>query len=443
MRRINGLEEALETLGRSVPDSSAALPQSVRQRVREVFGQDLDADGVAAKILEDVRANGDEAVYRLSEGIDGIPLSAIEVPREDIASAPRALDREAREAIELAVERVHAFQTAARPSSWHNRDRRYGELVRPLDRVGAYVPGGTAPLASTVIMTAVPARVAGVREVSLVTPAPGEALPHPAVLAAAAIAGVDRVFKIGGAQAVAALAFGTETVPRVDLVCGPGNVFVTAAKRQLFGRVGIDGLYGPTETLVIADASSDPEYCAADMLAQAEHDVMARPILVSSSVEVADAVEEQLREQMAGLERHSIAREALEHNGAIAVVDSVEQAIEVANAVAPEHLCFAIEDAGRYQEMVRNAGGLFLGDYSAEVMADYVAGPSHVMPTGGTARFASALNVRHFLKFIPVVDLDRGRFLELAAEAASLARLERLAGHAAAADRRRRKLLGE
>ena len=424
MKRVEGLRAALELLGGPQPD-------------------DAEADEVAARILDDVRRDGDRAVKRISGELDGEALAFLEVPKSEIDAALVAIPFETREALETAAERVSAFQSAALPESWHDNERHFGELITPVKRVGAYVPGGTAPLASTVIMTVVPARVAGVDEIYLTTPAPGDSLPHPAVLAAAAIAGAHRVFKIGGAQAIGAFAFGTETVPAVDLIVGPGNIWVTAAKRQLFGRVGIDGLYGPTETLVVADESSDPEFCASDLLAQAEHDTRARPILVSTTIKVADEIEAALERQLAVLPRKAIAGEAIESNGVSVIVASVEEAIEVANAVAPEHLCLAIADPAPYIPLVRNAGGLFAGEYSAEVMGDYVAGPSHVMPTGGTARFASALNVRHFLRFMPVVDLDREGFLAIARQAAELARTEQLQGHANAAEIRLKRLLGE
>lgn len=424
MKRVTGLSAALELLGGPQPG-------------------DAEADGVAARILDDVRRNGDDAVKRISGELDGEPIGILEVPQSEIYAAVSAIPADVREALETAAERVRAFQSAARPQSWHDDERHYGELVTPVKRVGAYVPGGTAPLASTVIMTVVPARVAGVDEIFLATPAVGDSLPHPAVLAAASIAGADRVFKIGGAQAIGAFAYGTETVPAVDLIVGPGNVWVTAAKRQLFGHVGIDGLYGPTETLVVANETSDADFCASDLLAQAEHDVKARPILVSTSEEVADGVEDALKRQLSELPRKAIAGEAVAANGVSVIVDSVEEAIEVANAVAPEHLCLAISDPAPYVSLVRNAGGLFAGEYSAEVMGDYVAGPSHVMPTGGTARFASALNVRHFLRFTPVVDLDADGFMAIAKQASVLARAEGLHGHASAAELRMKRLIGE
>jgi histidinol dehydrogenase len=292
-------------------------------------------------------------------------------------------------------------------------------------------------------MSAIPARVAGVGEVVLCTPASGDSLPDQTILAAAALAGVDRVFKIGGAQAIAAMALGTETVPRVDLVCGPGNAFVVAAKKQLYGEVGIDGLFGPTETLIVADGSASAELCAADFLAQAEHDVMARPVLVTVDETFADMVEREIEAQLARLDRRSIASAAIEGNAAFVIVSDVEEAVDVANAMAPEHLCLAVREPRRYVPMVRAAGGIFLGEHSAEVLGDYVAGPSHVMPTGGTARFASALSVRSFLRFTPVVDLNEQDVIDLGQDAARMARAEQLTGHAAAAEIRLRRLVGE
>jgi histidinol dehydrogenase len=428
---------------RRVRASGVIVPEDMRSRSRGLFDEELTPVETAERIIREVRADGDRALVRISSALDGLPLKFIEVLPAEVRRALAALPAAARDALETAAARVRRFQEAAKPRNWADASGQSGEVITPLDRIGAYVPGGTAPLASTVIMTVIPAKVAGVREILLTTPAPGDALPHPAVLAAAAIAGADRVFKIGGAQAVAALAYGTETVPKVDLICGPGNVFVTAAKKLVFGDVGIDGLYGPTETLLIADSWADPEFCAADLLAQAEHDYMAMPIFVATSAAVADAVEAALERRLARLHRQAVARGAIEANGVTVVVRNVEQAIEVANAVAPEHLCLSVKNPARYAALVKFAGGLFLGESSAEVMADYIAGPSHVMPTGGTARFASALSVRHFLRTTPFLNLSEKEFLETAPKAAELARLEGLGGHAEAAEARLKRMLGE
>jgi histidinol dehydrogenase len=442
LRRLHGVAEAV-THFRRVRAEGGKTPQAVSARSRRIFGEDLSPPETVARVIAEVRRDGDKALRRITQALDGIPLKAIEVPKARAQEALAQLPAQARQALEEAAGRVRKFQMAALPKGWTDKSGEFGEVVTPVDRAGVYVPGGTAPLASTVIMTVVPARVAGVREVIVSTPAPGDALPHPAVLAACAVAGVNRIFKLGGAQAIAAMAYGTETVPKADIVCGPGSIFVTLAKKQVYGDVGIDGLYGPTETLVVADESADPDYCAADLLAQAEHDYMAMPILVAISDAVADRVEAAMARRLPAMPRHNIAGAAVEANGVTVVVQSVEQAIEVANEVAPEHLCLCIRDAKKHLPRVKHAGGIFLGEHSAEVMADYIAGPSHVMPTGGTARFASALSVRHFLRMTPFLALSEKSFIEAGPKAVELARLEGLHGHAEAAQVRLKRMVGE
>ncbi len=443
MRRLRGAEEAAAFFASRSWALDDPLPAQIRDSVKRIFGEDLSAMQVAARIIADVREDGDKAVLSHSNRIDGEALTFIEVSPDEMSKAVDKLPAGVLSSLKVAAERITAFQSRALPVGWMDDGESYGEVVTPVGRAGIYVPAGAAPLSSTVLMTAIPARVAGVPEVILCTPATGDRLPDPSILAAASIAGVDRVFKIGGAQAIAAMAIGTETVPAVDIVCGPGNIFTTAAKKLLYGEVGIDGIFGPTETLVIADRDADPEFCAADLIAQAEHDPMARPVLVTTSSEMADRVEAAVDEQLAVLDRAAIAQAALDDNGAVVVVETVEEAVEVANTMAPEHLCLAVAEAERYVPLVKSAGGIFVGEYSAEVLGDYVAGPSHVMPTSGTARFASALSVRSFLRFTPVVAIDSDAYLGVGKHAAELAKLEGLGGHAAAADIRLKKLVGE
>jgi len=397
----------------------------------------------ASRVIEIVRNEGDAGLARINASLDGSSPATFEVPQSEIDSALADLDPASISALELAAERVRKFQSRGLPKSWSDGTGKFGERVTPLGSVAAYVPGGTAPLASTVIMTVVPAKVAGVEEIIVATPAPGDSMPHPAVLAAAKIAGASRVFKLGGAQAIAALAYGTESIPAVDLICGPGSAWVTAAKKLVFGDVGIDGLYGPTETLVIADDSADPKFTASDLIAQAEHDTVAMPILVALSEEIVDTTEAEIERQLEDLPRGSIARAAFSNRGVAVVVDSTIEAIDVANAAAPEHLCILTRDADDLVDKVTSAGGLFVGEWSAEVMADYVAGPSHVMPTAGTARFSSALSVRNFVRVTPVLTFDDDTFLELSKDAELLAKLEGLHGHAAASEYRRRRMVGE
>ena len=439
MKRIDGLEAAITYFGQV---RSSSHPDQMSDG-NGLFDEALTPTEFASRVIAEIRLNGDRAVSRISEHIEGVPLGFIEVPGEVVTEAPSLISGEDRDALQFALERVRAFQQAAAPQGWCDDSGEIGEIVTPIDSVGTYVPAGRAPLASTVLMTVVPARVAGVREVVLCSPAPGDELPNVHVLAAAALAGVDRVFKIGGAQAIAAMAYGTQTVPAVDKICGPGNVWVTAAKRAVYGDVGIDGIYGPTETLVVADSSGSPELAAADLIAQAEHDVYAVPVLVSVGEGVADRVEIELERQLDALDSSETARSAVHGNGVSVIVDNVEEAIAAANSFAPEHLCLMVESAQDYCGSVRSAGGIFIGEHSGEVLGDYVAGPSHVMPTGGTARFASALSVRDFLRVTPFLNLGEQSLLEMGPAAARLAGIEGLEGHATAAELRLKLLVGE
>jgi histidinol dehydrogenase len=314
-----------------------------------------------------------------------------------------------------------------------------GMRVRPIERAGMYAAGSAIVYPSSILMTVIPAKVAGVREIYVTTPASPDGRVSPLKLVAADMAGVDAVFCASGAQAIAAMAYGTQSVPRVDKICGPGNLFVTLAKQQLFGAVGIDAMYGPTETVVVADDSADAALCAADLLAQAEHDALARPILLTPSLPFAKAVEEEIERQLLEIERSEVARTALENGGAV-VSDGLEQAIDLANEFAPEHLCLLVRDAGRWVDRVRNAGGLFVGEDSPEAMGDYTAGPSHVMPTGGSARYSSPLNVLDFLKITNVVEVGDDALRLLGPAAAAIARAEGLTAHARAIEMRLKKV---
>jgi histidinol dehydrogenase len=443
MRMVHGLDNAVEVLCRDRGLHLDRVPPHVLKKSAEAFGESLTPMQVVERILREVRESGDRALRDLNLKLDGRVLDRIEVPRTVVSGAYDAVSAEVVEALETAAGRVRRFHEATLPKGWLDFAEGYGELVVPLERVGAYVPGGTAPLPSTVLMSVIPAKVAGVKEVMVASP-PGETgSPHPAVLVAAGIAGADRVFQIGGAQAIAAMAYGTETVPAVDMICGPGNVFVTLAKKLLYGEVGIDGLYGPTETVVIADETANPTLCAADLLAQAEHDVMATPVLITTSQRVADAVQRELAARVERLDRADIARSALDEQGAIAIVEEMDQALELANRFAPEHMCLMVSEPWRHVGKVKNAGAVFLGEFSHEVLGDYVAGPSHIMPTGGTARFGSGLSVRSFLKFSPVVALDDAASSALAKVASTIARAEGLTGHAEAAEIREELLDAE
>jgi histidinol dehydrogenase len=432
MRTVNGLAEARKALleGRGLDFDSVA--DEVMEATSAALGCRPASPAEAVdEILRRVREGGDEALRELALSLDGVEPESFEVPKSAIAEAYAGVPDELVRALEVAAKRCTRFHQASRPEGWIDFSEGYGEMLVPVGSVGAYVPRG---LASTVLMTAIPARVAGVDEVIVCTPPGADGLPDPAMLVAADLAGVNRVFGIGGAQAVAAMAYGTESVPKVDLVCGPGNVFVTLAKKALFGEVGIEGLYGPTETTVIADDTANPTLCAADLLAQAEHDELARPVLITTSERIANSVDREIGVRLERLDRVDIARESVGSQGCIAVVDNLDQAFDLANDFAPEHVCLMVDDPWSHVGRVQNAGALFLGDFSHEVLGDYVAGPSHVMPTGGTARFSSGLGVRSFLKFSPIVGLSEATSSKLAGAASVMGKGEGLTAHAEAAE---------
>ena len=408
----------------------------MKEHGRPAFGEGQDPEQTVDRILADVAARGDEAVRQYTRSLDGWDGEAFEMSGEDMAEAARSLAPELLAALEEAAGRVRAFHQACLPVGWFDEAMGLGQTINPLETVGVYVPGGTAAYPSTVLHTAIPARVAGVTTIVMATPPDANGCIAPVVLAAANIAGVDRVFRMGGAQAVAAMAYGTQSVPRVDKIVGPGNIFVTIAKRKLYGTVGIDGLHGPTETMIIADDLAEAGHCAADLLAQAEHDPMATPILVTTSDRLAREVSDELERRLAVLERGEIAGAALENQGLIAVVDTIEQAVGLANDFAPEHLCLMVSEPHSWMQKVRNAGAIFLGDASPEVLGDYNAGPSHVMPTGGTARFASPLGLHDFVKVTSVIGLTADDSRRLAGSAALIARAEGLTAHAQSAELR-------
>ena len=434
MKIVQGYEESRSALSEGRGLDLSSVPQAFLDSSEQIFGERLTPLEVVSRIIEDVRANGDDAIRRLSLLIDGSEHERIEVDADVVKSAADSVDPLVLEALTLSADRVRRYHEASMSNDWMDFSAGYGAVVRPCERVGVYIPGGSAPLPSTAIMTAIPARVAGVDEITLCSPTREGGLPDPVVLAAARIAGVDRVFAVGGAQAIAAMAYGTETVPAVDIVCGPGNLFVTLAKKLVYGDVGIDGLYGPTETLIVADASANPTLCAADILAQAEHDAMARPVLVCTSERLAEQVAREVETRLRRLSRESVARASVEGQGTIAIVENTEQAIELANAFAPEHMCLAVADPWSWIGKIRNAGAVFVGEFSHEVLGDYVAGPSHVMPTSGTARFNSGVGVHKFLKTIPVIALEDAESVALSRTAAIIARAEGLTAHAEAAE---------
>jgi histidinol dehydrogenase len=429
-------ESAARILNRRTMATVEDVPEGLLRSIERVFGEALTPEAAVARLLVDVRARGDVALREWTDKIDGVRPGALEVPKEGWEAAYKSLEPELREALERSGERVRDFHARQPIPNWTTGDMGgvLGQRLVPLERVGVYVPGGTAPLPSSLLMAVIPARVAGVDEVIVCTPADratGE--PSPLILAAAYVAGVDRVFALGGALAVAALAFGTETVPHVDKVVGAGGLFTTLAKRQVYGIVGLDGLYGPTETVIVADETASPAWVAADMLAQAEHDELATAILLTPSRTVAEAVQQEVVRQIEQLTRAKVVATALAQQGGIVITPDLATAVRLADDFAPEHLCLSVAEPGRWADKIRNAGGIFLGEHSCEVLGDYVAGPSHIMPTGGTARFKGPVNVLDFVKVINIIGLDAATAHALAVDADRLATAESLTAHAAAA----------
>jgi len=443
LKIIEGFEQAKSALSRQATAEFSLASPALKQELAQVFGTE-DPKQAVRRIIDEVRSRGDEALLDFTSRLDGVELGSLEVTGEQIAGAYREVDKELVSALKLAAEQIRSFHTTQKDNIWRGfAEQKLGQLIRPLECVGVYAPGGVACYPSTVLMTAIPAKIAGVREVILATPPRTSGVVSPPTLVAADIAQVDRVFCVGGAQAIAALAFGTKSIPRVDKICGPGNIFVVLAKKMVYGVVDIDGLNGPSEVLIIADETTDPEYCAADLLAQAEHDPLASAILITTSRRLADEVNREVEQQLKGLSRQAIPAESLENKGMIVIVNSVDEAIELANIYAPEHLCLMMDKATSYIDKVSNAGCIFVGEKSTVVLGDYVAGPSHVLPTGGTARFGSPLNITDFIKFINLVTIDKAGFKKLASAASIIARAEGLEAHARAVEKRWQKVKDE
>lgn len=405
----------------------------------DLFIRTVERSGVSdavRDIIADVADRGDAALYEYSRRFDGAELASLEVSREEIDKAYDAMDPAFLRVLEEAAENIRAFHRHGIPEGFRidRPDGTYlGMKVTPIENVGLCIPGRTAAYPSTVLMTAIPAKLAGCSQLVMVSPPGPDGKQPQAILAAAKIAGVDRVFRIGGAQAVAAMACGTQSVPRVDKIVGPGSAYVAEAKRQVFGRVDIDMIAGPSEILVVADETCDPMYVAADLLSQAEHDVLASAVLVTDSADLARAVQAEVERQLSLLPREAIARQSVENNGKIIVTDDLPTAVEAANALAPEHLEICVDDPAPYLDLVRNAGSVFLGKYCPEALGDYLAGPNHTLPTSGAARFSSPLGVEDFVKKTQYTCFTPAALEAVSADIALFARQEHLEGHARSA----------
>ena len=397
---------------------------------------EVDVQKIVSDIIADVRARGDRALLDYCERFDRVKLDSLEVDPGEIDAAMRSTDAAFIEVLQTAAANIRQFHEKQVRSGFIITEREgvvMGQKVTPLDRVGLYVPGGTAAYPSTVLMDAIPAKLAGCGEIVITTPPGRDGRVNPAILAAAKVAGVDRVFKVGGAQAVAALAYGTETVPCVDKIVGPGNAFVAEAKKQVFGRVAIDMIAGPSEILIVADAKSNPAHVAADLLSQAEHDKLASAVLVTDSMDLAEAVQAEVERQVRLLPRVEIASASIDRNGKIIVADTLDRAIDIANALAPEHLELCVDNPFDYLGRVKHAGSIFMGRYCPEALGDYLAGPNHTLPTGGTARFYSPLSVDDFIKKSQFTYFTRDALAAVSDKVALFAEREGLSGHARSA----------
>ncbi len=396
----------------------------------------VDVTEIVRDIIHSVQKGGDAALLQYTERFDGAVLSSLQVTAEEMEEACALVEERFFEVLKRAAGNIRHFHEQQKRTSFILNDIPgvvMGQKVIPLDRVGLYVPGGTAAYPSTVLMDAIPAKIAGCREVVMVTPPGKDGKVNPAILAAARVAGVDRIFKVGGAQAVAALAYGTESIPRVDKIVGPGNAFVAEAKRQVFGQVAIDMIAGPSEILIVSDGKSDPAVVAADLLSQAEHDKLASAVLVTDSPELAEAVSAQLEIQIPKLDRAEIARSSIDNNGKIIVAEDLSAAIDIANEIAPEHLELCVDAPFDMLDKIRHAGSIFMGRNCPEALGDYMAGPNHTLPTSGTARFSSPLSVDDFVKKTQYTYFTRDALADLAGDVAFFARKEGLTGHARSA----------
>ena len=430
MRIVEGFQKAKPLLTREVP--SYGLPLYPKPKIR-ARSKKPSTEEIVRRILSEVRGKGDKALFSYTKKLDGVEISSLEVSKNEISDAYDKVDKKLASALKLAANRIKQFHSMCKQrleSSFLSQGM--GRQISPLNRVGIYVPGGTAAYPSTVLMTAIPARLAGVKEIIIVTPPQKDGTIPPATLVAADIAKVNRIFKIGGAQAIAALAFGTESVPKVDKICGPGNTFVVTAKKMVYGTAAIESLPGPSEIIIVADDTANASFCAADLIAQAEHDPQTSAILITTSSNLAKDINSEIKKQLTKLERQPIAAEALKSQGMIVIVNNIDEAIELVNLYAPEHVSLMLRGAASYIQKIRNAGCIFTGGSSPVALGDYVAGPSHVLPTGGSARFSSPLSVEDFLKVTNIIALDKATGKELGEAAITIAEAEELEGHAQA-----------
>lgn len=419
MRVFSSAESDIDTLINILRTRSSSARKDVSDKVTEILSQ--------------VKEKGDKALYELTKQFDGVELKSLEVSRNELKKAYDTLEPELVSSIERAFENIRKFHQKQKENSWFDIEEKgiiLGQKVTPLERVGVYVPGGTAPLPSSVLMNVIPAKTAGVKEVMMFTPPREGGMPDPVILACAYISGADRVFSIGGAQAVAAMAYGTETIPKVDKITGPGNIYVAVAKKMVYGICDIDMIAGPSEILIIADKYANPAYIAADLLSQAEHDLLASSILISDSNELIVSVLEEIERQIQMLSRKELIRQSVENYGAAVLAESIEEAVALSNRIAPEHLELMVKNPFSLLGNIKNAGAIFLGEYSPEPLGDYMAGPNHILPTNGTARFFSPLSVSDFVKKSSIISYSKEALKSLYKDVVRFAQTEGLDAHA-------------
>ena len=406
------------------------------------FSKTYELEQYIGKIIELTKKKGDDFLVEISSKIDGVPFGGIKVQKNILDESVSQISNKEKKVILNTIERVKLFQSKTLSKSWFDEEKGYGEYVRPIESVGCYIPSGSAPLISTIIMTVVPAKIAGVKRIAVSSPTPGNQNPNKYLLATAKLCGVDEFYTYGGPQAITAMAYGTETVPKVDLICGPGNIFVMNAKKQVYGDVGVDGIFGPTETLIICDQSSNIDFVVSDLMAQAEHDVLALPIVITNQMDLANSINNLYLEKLSSLDRKDIIKKSMER-GFISIINEEEEMVEVANLIAAEHTTIPSENLIHLSKKINSSGSLFLGEISSEVLADYVAGPSHVMPTNGSARYSSSLSTRTFTKNIPVLSIDKEEFDKICEDGELLASLESLEAHKNALTVRKNFFTGE
>ncbi len=438
MKILNGKKETYSYIEKIRSYNSTEISSSGNG----YFLEDYKLEDYVKKVIELTKKEGDDFLVNLSSKVDSQKFGGIEVSRTHINDSINKISDKEKKVILNTIKRVEDFQKKTLNKSWFDESKCYGEIIRPIESVGCYIPSGSAPLISTIIMTVIPAKTAGVKKIVISSPTVGNELPNKYLLATAKLCGVDEFYTYGGPQAISSMAYGTETVSKVDMICGPGNIFVMAAKKLVYGEVGVDGIFGPTETLIISDNSANKEFVVSDLMAQSEHDVLALPMLITDDLEFANEINNLSMKKLNKLSRKNIISKSMD-KGFISILNNEDEMIEVCNNIAAEHTTIASEKLIHLSNKISSSGSLFLGEISSEVLADYVAGPSHVMPTNGSARYSSSLSTRTFTKSIPVLSINKKEFEKICSNAEILASLESLDAHKEALSIRKQFFIGD